>query len=278
MDPPLHPAFAPGAAAVFAHRGGAALAPENTLAAFDQALALGADGLELDVRLARDGVVVVHHDATVDRTTSGRGPVEALTAGELARLDAGYHFQADGRYPFRGRGVGVPALREVLARYPEVPVIVELKGDDPRLAERTLADIEAAGAAGRVAVASFSQRVLDAARRLAPQVATSASTREVRWLLWRARFGWTVSHPPYRMVQVPETRGATRIVTPAFIRAAHRAGLAAQVWTVDREADMVRLLEWGVDAIITDRPDIAVAVVRARRPGGAERRGSDRDA
>lgn len=261
----LHPAFRPGAMAVFAHRGGAALAPENTLAAFDRALACGVDGFELDVRLSRDGVVVVHHDATVDRTTSGRGAVADLTADELSHLDAGYHFSVAGSYPFRGRGVGVPRLREVLERYPDVPLIIEFKADDDRLAERTIADIEAAGAAGRVALASFEHRVIEAARRLAPGIPTSASTREVRGLLWRARFGATVRRPPYRLVQVPETRGTTRIVSPRFVRAAHRAGLAVQVWTVDRVADIHRLLDWGVDAVITDRPDLAVGVVAARR-------------
>lgn len=274
VDMGLHPAFAPGASAVFAHRGGAALAPENTLAAFDQALALGADGLELDVRLSRDGVVVVHHDATVERTTGATGAVADLTADDLARLDAGYRFGANGGYPFRGRGFGVPRLREVLARYPGVPIIIEFKVDDERLAARTIAEVEAAQAAGRVALASFSQSVLEAARRLAPHVPTSASTREVRRLLWRARFGTTVACPPYRVVQVPERRGTTRVVTPAFVRAAHRAGVAVEVWTVDREEDIVRLLDWGVDAVITDRPDVAVEVVSARRRGatGAARR------
>jgi glycerophosphoryl diester phosphodiesterase len=272
---PLHPAFAPGAAAVFAHRGGAALAPENTLAAFDQAIALGVDGLELDVRLSRDGEVVVHHDATVDRTTDATGRVAAFTADELARLDAGYRFAAGGGYPFRGRGVGIPRLREVLARYPDVPVIIELKADDAALAARTVGEVEAARAAGRVALASFEHSVLAAVRRLAANLPTSASTREVRGLLWRARFGTTVRHPPYRVVQVPETRGTTRIVTPAFVRAAHRAGVAVQVWTVDAADDMRRLLDWGVDALITDRPDVAVAVVRAWRRAASAGGGQD---
>src|SRR5688500_14533027 len=102
---------------VYAHRGGAALAPENTIAAFDNGLALGADGLELDVRMARDGVPVVHHDAVLERTTDGRGPVSALTAEELARLDAGHKFaDASGAFPFRGQGIGVPRLEEVVRR------------------------------------------------------------------------------------------------------------------------------------------------------------------
>src|SRR5512138_1136096 len=114
----MHPFFLSARPAVFAHRGGSALAPENTMAAFERGLALGADGIELDVHLSRDGVVVVHHDASVDRTTNCAGSVADLTADELARLDAGYRFQnVSGEYPFRGRGVGVPRLSDVLSRF-----------------------------------------------------------------------------------------------------------------------------------------------------------------
>src|SRR5678815_944901 len=100
---------------VFAHRGGCELGPENTIAAFDIGMSTGADGLELDVHLSVDGVVVVHHDKTLDRTTNGSGPIAARTADELARVDAGYWYKRGGEYPFRGRGIGVPTLREVLA-------------------------------------------------------------------------------------------------------------------------------------------------------------------
>src|SRR5713101_7709246 len=104
---PMHPFFSSSRPLVFAHRGGSALAPENTITAFDNGLALGSDGLELDVRLSRDGAVVVHHDRTLDRTTNGRGEVAALTSDELARVDAGYYFREAGTYPFRGRGINV---------------------------------------------------------------------------------------------------------------------------------------------------------------------------
>src|SRR6185295_13565107 len=103
-----HPFFAAPRPLVFAHRGGSALAPENTLAAFDNGLALGADGLELDVHLSRDGVVVVHHDLLLDRTTNLHGDIARATAAELERADAGYHFTSGGTHPFRGRGIGVP--------------------------------------------------------------------------------------------------------------------------------------------------------------------------
>src|SRR5260221_5286316 len=128
-------------ALVYAHRGGSKLRPENTVLAFDHGLSLGADGLEFDVHLSRDGVVVIHHDTTLDRTTNGRGPLTALTADELARLDAAYNFlaphpaaPAHPTQPFRGAAGGIPRLDDVLRRYPSIPLIIELKLNDPELA------------------------------------------------------------------------------------------------------------------------------------------------
>lgn len=241
---------------VFAHRGGAALRPENTIAAFDHGLALGADGLELDVRLSRDGVVIVHHDPTLERTTDARGPVSGLTADELARVDAA------ARHPeWRGRGIGVPTLREVLRRYRDARIIIELKLNDPELAIRTIDEVKAADAVARVSLGSFGTKVLRAARACEPAIATGASREEIRLALYRSWCRWPVRRPPYREFQVPETSGATRVVSPRFIRDAHASNTAVHVWTVDAEADMRRLIAWGVDGLITDRPDVAVAVV-----------------
>jgi glycerophosphoryl diester phosphodiesterase len=244
---------------VFAHRGGAALRPENTLLAFDHGLALGADGLEFDVHLSRDGVVVIHHDATLERTTSGRGPIAALTADELARLDAGFHF--DG---FRGLAGGVPTLRQVLQRYPAASLIIELKVNDPELAHRTIDEVRSAGALDRVAVGSFGTRVLRAARQYEPRLVTGASREETRLALYRSRIRWPVRNPPNDAFQVPERSGSTRVVSPRFVRHAHERGVAVQVWTVDDAGDMRRLLDWGVDGLISDRPDVAVEVVSKR--------------
>ena len=243
---------------VFAHRGGAALRPENTLLAFDHGLSLGADGLEFDVHLSRDGVVVVHHDATLERTTSGRGPVAALTADELGALDAGWNSPE-----FRGAAGGVPRLDAVLRRYP-VPLIIELKVNDPELARKTIDAVRAARAVDRVALGSFSTRVLRAARAYEPAIRTGSSREETRLALYRSWIRWPVRRSPYREFQVPELSGSTRVVTPRFVRDAHEAGVAVHVWTVDAADDMTRLLDWGVDGLISDRPDIAVEVVRAR--------------
>jgi glycerophosphoryl diester phosphodiesterase len=245
---------------VFAHRGGAALRPENTMVAFDHGLALGADGLELDVHLSSDGEVVVHHDATLERTTDGRGPVATRSADELARVDAGYHFPE-----FRGRAGGVPRLADVLARHPTAQLIVELKVDDAELARRTIDVVRRADAVDRVSLGSFGTRVLRAARAYEPRIRTGASREETRLALYRSWVRWPVRHPPYTAFQVPEKSGVTRVVSPRFVDSAHAARAVVQVWTVNDEDDMRRLLSWGVDGIITDRPDRAVAVLRSSR-------------
>jgi len=251
-----HPFFDARRPLVFAHRGGARLAPENTIAAFDNGLALGADGLELDVRLSKEGVVVVHHDSLVDRTTNLRGAVSALTAAELARADAGYHFKVEGDWPFRGRGVGVPSLRSVLDRYPGRRVIVEMKVNHPDCARSVVDVVRAAGAVDRVCLGAFGRRVLRAARALEPSIATSAAREEVRWALYRSWCRWPVSRVPYAGYQIPEIAGSTTVLSPRFVADAHRAGLGVHVWTVDDEDAAHRMLAWGVDGLITDRPDL----------------------
>ena len=251
---------------VYAHRGGSALRPENTLAAFDHGLSLGADGLELDVHLSRDGVVVVHHDDTLERTTNGRGAVAARSARELAAVDAGWHFASDDQrtFPFRGQGIGIPTLRQVLERYP-VPLIIELKTPDPTLARKTIDEIRAADALDRVAFGSFYYRALRAARAYEPRIRTGAAREETRWALYRSWVHVPLRTTKYKEFQVPESSGRTTIVTPRFIAYAHQARLPVKVWTVNDRVDMDRLLRWGVDALISDRPDLAVAAVGEHR-------------
>ena len=245
---------------VFAHRGGCALGPENTLAAFDLGIQAGADGLELDVHLSADGVPVVHHDSTLDRTTSESGPLAARTAAELARVDAGWGFADRGTFPFRNQGVGIPSLRDVLRRYPDVPIIIEMKVDSGEMGEAVGREVRAAGAADRVCAAGYGARSGAAARAALPDMACSASHAEVRLAVYRSWARWPVRQARYAGYQVPELTGLLRIVSPRFIRHAHAAGLKVQVWTVDEETDMRRLLTWGVDGLISNRPELAVRV------------------
>lgn len=260
-----HPVLSSATPLVFAHRGGSALRPENTIVAFDHGLASGADGLEFDVRLSSDGVPMVHHDETLDRTTSGTGRLSAHTAAVLEQFDAGHHFRDADGLSYRERGCRIPRLSDVLARYTGIPLIIELKGADPHVARRSVEAVRAAGASSRVCFGGFHGGVLHAARALGADVTTSAAKEEIRWFLYRSWVGLAPRHVPFHAFQVPETSGVTRVVSPRFVRAARRAGLPVQVWTVDVPADMERLLAWGVGALISDRPDLAVQVVRRWR-------------
>ena len=244
---------------VFAHRGGAKLAPENTMPAINNGMALGADGLEIDVQLSADGIPVVIHDQTLDRTTDRSGPVSSLTAAELEGVDAGYHFQLDGEFTHRHQGVGIPLLEDVLAAHRHARVIIEMKGGQPALARAVGTAIRKADAVWRTCVGSFYQGSIDAIRAEFPEVITSASQEEARWTLHRSwvRWPWTKDRP-YFAFQVPERAGRMRVVSRAFLRHVHREGHAVQVWVVNQREDVQRLLDWGVDGIISDRPDIAV--------------------
>lgn len=255
--------------AVVAHRGGAKLRPENTLAAFDHAVALGADAIECDVHLSRDGEVVVIHDPTLERTTNARGLVREWTANELAAVDAGFHFKVHGWHPYRHVGLGVPRLRDVLLRYPALPVIIELKGTDIRLAERTIDVVHEAHAGQRVILGGFDQDMLSAARRFGPGLATGASREEFGSAFRRAIVRRGPKAPQYQVLQVPFRLGGGRILRRGFVHRARAAGVPVQVWVVNRPADMRRLIAWGVSAIISDRPDLARHAVDASAHGGA---------
>jgi glycerophosphoryl diester phosphodiesterase len=257
--PPRH-AFATRERLVFAHRGGARLAPENTLAAFTRGMQAGSDGVECDVHLSRDGVPVVIHDATLDRTTDARGPVSGRTADELARLDAGFHFTRDGRYPFRGCGIGVPRLADVFAAVPRGRIIVEMKQGAPQLVRAVIEEVRAAAAVDRVCVGSFYRQALEQLRREAPEMATSASEPEARWTLYRSWCRWPIARTrPYVAFQVPQKAGRLTVISPAFVAQAHRDEARVDVWVVDDPSDIIRLFTWGVDGVISDRPDVAVA-------------------
>lgn len=263
--PPQHPVVSLDDPLVFAHRGGSKLRPENTIAAFDHGLALGADGLEFDVRLSSDGVPMVHHDETLDRTTSGTGRLSAYSADALQQLDAGHHFRDLTGGAWSGKGCRIPRLQEVLARYAAIPIIMELKGTDPEVARRAVDEVRAAGAIGRVCFAGFDDGVVRAARAVSGDIVSSAASDEIRWFLYRS---WVAAAPRrtvFKAFQVPEMAGSLRVVSRRFVRAARRAGVPVAVWTVDDPADMERLLDWGVRGLISDRPDLAVPIVRRWR-------------
>jgi glycerophosphoryl diester phosphodiesterase len=272
----VHAFFEADRPMVFAHRGGGALAPENTLAAFDQAAALGVDGLELDVHLSADGRLVVCHDPTVDRTTNGSGRIRDVAVAELREFDAGYAFTPDsGRtFPWRGRGVCIPTLEEVLVRYDGMRFGVELKAGSVESARTALAVAESAGVQDRLCLGAFNQRPVTWLRTRAAGLATYATRPEVvRYLVWRGLGLARFAAPRADCFCVPEHAGRHRVVTPGLIEALARHGTPVHVWTVDEEDDMRRLLAWGVGGLVTDRPDLALRLLD-RTPGPTVRQTS----
>jgi len=243
---------------VFAHRGGGGLIPENTLEAFVYSAKMGVDVLELDVHSTADGELVVMHDGAVDRTTDGRGRIHELTLEAVKKLDAGYLFSPDGSqaFPFRGKGVTVPTLREIFDALPEMRFNIEPKQRTPSIIEPLCALIRERKMTGKTIVGSFNQTTIDDFRRACPEVATSASPREVSQFLALEKTGLDRSYsPPMQALQVPRNLGSLQVVTKEFVEAAHRRNLKVHVWTINETADMQRLLEMGVDGIMTDYPD-----------------------
>jgi glycerophosphoryl diester phosphodiesterase len=251
----------------FAHRGGASIAPENTLEAFREGLRAGAGVLELDVHATADGHVVVIHDDTVDRTTDGIGHIRETTLAEVKRLDAGYRFTADNgaTYPYRNKGVKIPTLKEVYRELSDIPINIEIKGRRPGIEEAVWQVIKSAGAGERTLVVSEDSDTIRRFRQATGgRVATASSSAELGSFLFLSRLGLSgLSRPAYQALQGPETyKGLLRVVTPQFVRAAHARDLRVDVWTIDHEPDMRRLLGFGVDGIMTDRPDVLTRVLQ----------------
>ena len=242
-----------------AHQGGGSLWPENTLYAFAKAEELGVDALEMDLRATVDGEIVVMHDATVGGTTDGSGRVDQMTLVEIRELDAGYRFEredAPGQFPHRGRGLTVPTLEEVLSQFSTARLIVEMKEFTPELVARLCRILEAGGATERVLVASFDHDSMRAFRQECPTVATSATLREglLLYQLIRMRLA-SLYRSPAVALQIPEKIGERRVLEPRLLELADAFNVKVQVWTINEEADMKRLLDMSVQGIMTDYPD-----------------------
>jgi len=262
----------------FAHQGGAKEGPSSTLRAMRHAAAAGSDALELDVHATADGHLVVCHDATVDRTTAGAGAIATLTLDQLRSLDNAYwwvpgevvnHDLPADAYPLRGKApvdgaLGIATLDDVLEAFPTQLLNLDIKQTAPAVApyEQALAaSLRAHGRSDDVIVASFNDLATDAFRIFAPEIATSAGT------LATANF-WRAAHHDEALpemtavaLQVPvETMGVT-VCDAVLVEAAHRAGLAVHVWTIDDAEEMRRLVDLGVDGIISDVPSVLIAVL-----------------
>jgi glycerophosphoryl diester phosphodiesterase len=270
----------------YAHQGGAWEWPSSTLFAIRRALEAGATAIELDVHATADGELVVCHDATVDRTTDGHGAIAGLTLAEVQALDNAYWFvpgadvtpgRDPAEYPYRGRAPDDPdfrvaTLREVLEQFPGVVLNLDVKQTAPAVEpyEEPLARLLAEhDRRDDVIVASFLDLATQRLAAVAPEVAVSAGTLATAQF-WRAvQEGAALPDLGAVAFQVPERYGETVVVDDRFVEAAHRAGMAVHVWTVNDGASMERLVDRGVDGIVSDVPTTLTRVLSARGAGWA---------
>ena len=244
LDPGRHP--------IIGHRGASGLAPENTLPSFDLAVQQGAEAVEFDIRLTADGEAVVFHDASLDRTTDQSGPIAERTLASLEPVDAGARYTRDGvAFPFRGRGIKIPVLREVLARYPDLPLLIELKVAEAAPVVRQ--ELIRAGATRQAVVASFLAAAVDQFKT-APWQA-GASRREITSLAIRAALGLPATDDGVRLYAVPTRyRGWGAVPTRRLIDAARQAGKPVHVWTVNDVEEARTLWDRGAAGMITNFP------------------------
>jgi glycerophosphoryl diester phosphodiesterase len=238
----------------FAHRGSRILWPENTMVAFQGAVDLGYRYIETDLHVARDGKVVIFHDDSLERLTDGVGRFWDHDWATLRTLDAAYQFDPVNRFPRRGAGVGMPLLEEAVRTFPDAQFNLDLK--QPGIEAAVADEVRRLGIEDRVLVGSFYDRRVRRVRLLAgDRLATAAGPGEVVRALAAARVGRTISGA-FDALQIPE-----RIVTRRLVEAAHRGGKHVHVWTINDPAAMRRLLDLGVDGIVSDRPDLLNEVV-----------------
>lgn len=261
----LRKRFGKGHPLVFGHRGAAGLAPENTLPSYALAMALGADVLEFDVHGTADGEIVVIHDPTLERTTSGEGEVRQHTLRQLRQLDAGYQFTRGGAdFPFRGQGVRIPTLAEVIEAFPGVPCNVEIKQEHPGIVEEALSIIRRCGATERLLLAAEHDSIMATIRAATSEIPTSFAVGEVVDFMGRVQSGqWEGYQPAGCALQIPPAFNDITLVSAETVSIAHRYGIEMHVWTINDREDAAELLSKGIDGIMSDLPGMARVAVDA---------------
>ena len=252
---------------VIAHQGGDGVWPGNTMYAFEESVELGVDVLEMDAHITRDGQIVLMHDEEVDRTTDGTGLIETMTLAQLQELDAAYKWSSDesATFPFRGQGLRVPALEELFRKFPRMRYVIEIKLTQNPI-DKPLCDlIRRYNMQDKVMIASFHDEAMQNFRAVCPEIATSASRGEVtQFVLLGKAFLSSFVAPQYQSIQPPYDQEESMnipIMTERFIREAHAKNIRVEPWTVNDPELMRQYIEWGVDGIITDRPDLMIEVL-----------------
>tara|TARA_B100001250_G_scaffold410633_1_gene437483 strand:+ start:5469 stop:6368 length:900 start_codon:yes stop_codon:yes gene_type:complete len=251
------PYFADDRFQIIAHRGGLGLRPENTILAFQNADSLNVDVLEMDIHSSADGELVVIHDDTVDRTTNGVGRVSEINFKQLRQLDAAFNWQNNyGEIPYRGKGIRIPSLSEILKKFSHRRLLLEIKSNDVLTGEKICHSLRQYKMQDKTVVGSFHSKALNAFSLHCPKVPTSASSIHVGTflLLHYLRLGFLYPNPPSAF-QVPEHLGRLRLVDSRFIKQIQSLNSVVHVWTVNQPETMKKLIDLGVNGIITDYPD-----------------------
>lgn len=238
--------------------------PGDTMLFLENVAAMGVDVLEMNVNMTGDGHIVLNHDITVDETTDGTGVISDMTLAEVQTLDAAYDWtQDDGAtYPYRGQGIAIPTLEEVFQTFPDFAMIVEIKQESPSMAQPLCDLLRQYGMEKKVIVPSFSDVAMSEFRAACPEVATAASTGEVKQFVYLSfAFLSNPATPPYVAMQVPIKSSGITVITPGFVANAHRRGLQIHAWTINNPEDMQMLIDLGVDGIMTDRPDVLLEIL-----------------
>lgn len=226
--------------------------------AFESAVALGIEHLETDIHVSADGVVYCIHDHTVDRTTDGHGLVAALASDEIERLDAGYRHRGEGGYPYRGKSVAIPTFSELASSFPDARLVVDLKEDAVVAPFADLVNRSEVGS--RLIVGSFSDLRITRFRELTDGlIATSSGSATSRQWLMSSRVGRIGPAEPCAL-QLPLQRRGLRVVDAKLIDSAHNSGIQVHVWTINDPIEARRLFDMGVDGVVTDRPDLMIAL------------------
>lgn len=254
---------------VLAHRGGALIAPENTMAAFTKSAELGVHGFEIDIRLTNDEEIIVFHDEYIDRTTDGAGKVADMTLETLRNYDLGYHFKdLEGHHSYRNSGEKIVTLRELLEAFPQMYINIDMK-DSPETYEGSLIPsklwrlIELLGVENRVVVTSFYDEQIDRFNLYSQnRVAIGAGENEVKkaYAAFNSQFGHLYK-PRADVFQIPVKSSMFRLDSPRFIAFLADLNIPAHYWTVDDQELMQNLIAAGAKGIITDRPDLAVEIL-----------------
>jgi glycerophosphoryl diester phosphodiesterase len=244
----------PGARPVIGHRGNRAFAPENTIESFAQAVSLGADAIEFDVHITADGIPVVHHDPTVDRTTDGKGEVARMSFAELREFDAGARFTKDGgkTFPYRGKGHRIPKLDEVIEAFPSTPLLIEIK--TPLAATGIRSALETHKAEARTLVDAMDARAVKVFA--GSSIAIGAARSDVARLMNEVLLKRPITRFRYRALCVPLSYYGLPLPVRQFAKVAPSQNCRVHVWTINDPAVAKNLWESGVNGIITDDPKL----------------------